>query len=133
MDAIYSEFAKRSGLSDCAFLLMYSIYEANGKCTQREICGQWKMSKQTVNSALKGLKKSGYITLTGAKTAKNSKYISLTENGIKFVNENIAIVFETEQLALQKMGDTECIAMIESNRKFQLLFSTETQRILKNK
>lgn len=132
-DAIYSEFAKRSGLSDCAFWLMYSICEADGKCTQSEICGQWKMSKQTVNSALKGLEKNGYITLSAAKTGKHSKYISLTEKGVKFVHENITVVFDAEQLALQKMSDTERIAMIESARKYQILLKAEAERFLNNK
>ena len=132
-DAIYSEFAKMSGLSDCAFWLMYSLCEANGKLTQREICGQWTMSKQTVNSALKSLEKNCYITLTSSEIDKRSKYITLTEKGFKFVHENIDIVFEVEQLALQKMSDTERITMIENNRKYQILLKAETERFLKNK
>lgn len=130
-DAIYSEFAKMSGLSDCAFWLMYSICEANGECTQKEICGQWTMSKQTVNSALKGLEKNGYITLKSSETDKRSKYITLTEKGAEFARENIDIVFELEQLALQKMSDADRIALIENNRKYQELFRAEMERLLK--
>ena len=130
-DAVYSEFARRSGLSDCAFWLMYSIHEAKGKCTQREICGQWTMSKQTVNSALKGLEKNGYIVLTSSKTDKRSKYITFTDEGVQFARENIGIVFELEQRALQKMSGTERIAMLESTRKYQELFREETERFLK--
>lgn len=130
--AIYSDLAKKGGLSDCAFWLMYFIREANGEFTQKEICGQWTMSKQTVNSALKNLENSGYIILTPSKSDKRSKYITLTEKGTKFAQKNIDIIFELEQLTLQKMSDTERTVMIESNRKYQVLLRTETERFLKN-
>lgn len=130
-DAIYSELAKLSGLSNCAFWLMYYICEKNGKCIQKEICGQWTMSKQTVNSALKGLEKNGYITLTSSEEDKRSKYISLTDKGQKFAHEHIEIVFKLEQLALQKMSDEERISMIENNRNYQRLFQAETEQFLK--
>ncbi len=131
-DAVYSEFAKRSGLSDCAFWLMYSIYEANGKCTQKEICGQWAMSKQTVNSALKGLEKNGYIALASSETDKRSKYIVLTDQGVQFAHENIGIVFELEERALQKMSDAERTAMLESTRKYQVMFREEMECFINN-
>lgn len=130
-DAIYSDFAKRSGLSDCAFWLMYTIYEADGKCTQKDISGQWILSKQTVNSALKGLEKNGYITLTLSGTNKRSKYITLSDKGKAFAHENISIVFEAEQLALQKMSDAERAVMIKINRKYQELLREEAKRFLK--
>lgn len=132
-DAVYSKFARQSGLSECAFWLLYSIREADGKCTQREICGQWTMSKQTVNSALKGLEKNGYIVLMSSEADKRSKYIALTDKGVQFARENIDIIFKLEQNALKKMSSTERTAMIESNRKYQKLFQSETERFLKNK
>ena len=33
-DAVYSGFAKRSGLSDCAFWLLYSIRDSEDTCRQ---------------------------------------------------------------------------------------------------
>lgn len=132
-DAIYGEFAKQSGLPDCAFWLMYSIYEAKGRCTQKEIRDQWTLSKQTVNSALKGLGENGYITLASTETDKRSKYIALTEKGVEFARENIDIVFEAERRALQKMTCMERDAMLESTRKYQTLFRDEMEYFLKNK
>lgn len=129
-DAIYSRFAKRSGLSDCAFWLLYSVREADGNCTQKEICGQWAMNKQTVNSALKVLEKRGFITLVPSETDKRSRYIVLTEQGERFALENIDIIFQLEQLTLQKMTDTERDAMIEINRRYYKLFEAETRNIV---
>jgi Transcriptional regulators len=129
-DAIYSEFAKRSGMSDCAFWLMYALCEADGKCTQKELCSQWVMSKQTVNSALNGLKKSGYISLILSETDKRSKLIMLTDKGLQFKEKNIDIVFHLEERVLQRLNNTEITAMLESNRKYQELLRAEAKQFL---
>lgn len=130
-DAIYSELAKKSGLSPCAFWLMYFIREADGVCTQKEICGQWTMSKKTVHSALKGLEADGYLTLSASKTDKRSKDILLTDRGIEFTRKNIDVVFKLEQKAFQKMGDEGFHALIERNREFQELLRAEADQFLK--
>jgi DNA-binding MarR family transcriptional regulator len=130
-DAIYSRLARQIGLSDCGFWLMYSIREADGKCTQRELCDQWIMSKQTVNSALKKLEKKGYITLTSSKTDKRIKYITLTDEGIQYAQKTIDIVFGLEKLALEKMSPSERVNMIKTAQKYQELFLAETKRFLK--
>ncbi|HWQ74600.1 MAG TPA: MarR family transcriptional regulator [Syntrophomonas sp.] len=129
-DAIYGELAKQSGLSDCAFWLMYSLCEADGECTQKDLCDQWIISKQTVNSALKGLEKNGYITLTSSETDKRSKYIVLTDKGVRFAHEHIDIVFKLEELAFEKLSVTERAAMLEANRKYQELLQAEAERFL---
>jgi DNA-binding MarR family transcriptional regulator len=130
-DAVYGELAKQSGLSDCAFWLMYSLREADGKCTQKELCDQWVISKQTVNSALKGLEKSGYVSLISSETDKRNKYITLTDKGILFARKNIDIVFELEELAFNKMSVAERAAIIEISQKYQKLLRSETERFLK--
>lgn len=130
-DAIYSKFARSSGLSDCAFWLMYSVREANGQCTQKELGDQWMLSKQTVNSALKGLERDGYLKLIPSETNRRSKYVALTDKGVKFARKNIDIVFELEELAFQQMSPLERVAMIESSRKFQELFLKEALRFVK--
>lgn len=131
-NAIYNNLAKKSGLSDGAFWLLYSLCEANGRCTQKEISDQWAMNKQTVNSALKGLEKSGYIALTASETDKRSKYITLTNKGAQFAQENIDIVFQLEQLAFQKLSDAERVIMIEINRRYQELLRVEVEQYYKN-
>ena len=128
-DAIYSELAKKTGLSDCAFWLMYSIREADEICTQKDFCGQWTMSKQTVNSALKTLEKKGYLALKSSETDKRSKNITLTDKGIEFASQHIDIVFKLEQCAFQRMSDAERVVLIESSRKYQELLREEVKHV----
>ncbi len=133
-EALYDILAKKSGLSSCAFWIMYSIREANEAatiCTQKEICEQWVISKRTVHSALKGLEKDGYLALSSSENDKRSKEISLTAKGLEFARKNIDIVFELEQNIYQKMGDTGFQTLIESHRRYNELLQLEVDHFLK--
>ncbi len=132
-DAIYNNLAKQSGLSDCSFWIMYSLRDLEGECTQKELCDQWTFNKQTVNSAIKGLEKSGYVVLTSSKEDKRSKHIRLSEQGILFAQENIDFVFKLEEFALQRMSPSQRDAMIEINRAYQGMLQMEADRYLKSK
>lgn len=132
-DAIFNKLAKQSGLSDCSFWIMYSLRDSGGECTQKELCDQWTFSKQTVNSAIKGLEKNGYIDLTSSKEDKRSKLIRLNEQGILFAKESIDFVFELEELTLQRMNPSQRAAMIELNRTYKSMLQIEAERYLKSK
>ena len=130
-DAIFSNLAKHSGLSDCSFWIMYSLRDSGGECTQKELCDQWAFSKQTVNSAIKGLEKDVYIVLTPSKEDKRSKNIKLNDQGILFAKENIDFVFKLEELTLQRMNPSQRAAMIELNRTYKCLLQIEADNYLK--
>ena len=63
MDEIYHLYAKRTGISDTALWLLYSLYEEGTAYTQRELCSIWQLPPQTVNSALKALERQEIIAL----------------------------------------------------------------------
>lgn len=128
-DATYSRLAKRSGLSDCSFWIMYSIRETDRHITQRELCEHWTMSKQTINSALKVLESKGYITLNYSDEDKRSKYIILTEKGEEFARENVDIVFEMEKMVFEKLSEQERAFMLSASRKFQKLLLIEVEKL----
>ena len=64
-DDFYRRLARRSGLSDAAFWVLYSIETAPGPVTQTDIGNTLMLSKQTINSALKQLEHSGHICQIG--------------------------------------------------------------------
>ena len=125
IDALYSELARRSGLSDCAFWLLYSLRDTEGICRQKDICGQWTLSKQTVNSALKRLESQGLIILEPEAGNAKSKRILLTDKGDRFAEQHIDQVFELEQRVLHRMGEAAVEAMLDTNRCYLELFREE--------
>ncbi len=131
-DAIYSKLAKQSGLSDCSFWIMYSLRDSEGECTQKELCEQWTFNKQTVNSAIKSLEKSGYIVLTSSMEDKRSKHIRLTQQGTLFAKKNIDFVFTVEELALLRMSPAQRAEIIEINKTYQTMLQMEADKYLKS-
>ena len=105
-DTVYHAAAVRSGLSDCAFWILYSVQDTKRTYTQSEICDSSSLPRQTVNSALKKLEKDGYLTLQRIE-GKISKSIHLTEQGHAFVQKYIKPVMEAEDRACELFSDEE--------------------------
>lgn len=95
-DNIYHEVAVRAGLSDCAFWILHALWEADHTFTQSEIGDNASLSRQTVNSALKKLKKDGYLILEKI-SGKMGKSILLTEKGEQFASTHIAPIAAAEE------------------------------------
>lgn len=130
IDYLYGRLAVKSGLSDSAYWVLYSIREFEGECTQKSICTQWSFSKQTVNSSLKSLEKRGLIALKEAKGSKRSKRIVLTEAGEAFAREEVDLVFKMERHIFEKMSNSEREALIASTRRYLELFRKEMDSLV---
>lgn len=52
---VYHRLARHCGLSDSAFWILYTLREAEEPVSQKQLCNELYLSKQTVNSALKNL------------------------------------------------------------------------------
>ena len=63
IDAAYHEANQRLGLTDSAMQVLYVLCNDGGESLLSRICGISGASKQTINSALRGLEKEDYIRL----------------------------------------------------------------------
>lgn len=122
-EEIYHKIARKFGLSDCAFWILYMMCEEEGTLTQTGICDVLYQPKQTVNSALKKLENDGYIELE-TMAGRRSKQINFTEKGSKFVDETVGKVITNEQKALLSLT-------LEEQEMFIGLFHKYTN-LLKN-
>ncbi|MDR1467653.1 MAG: MarR family transcriptional regulator [Spirochaetaceae bacterium] len=129
MDALYSRFAKLSGISDTAFWILYCIRESKENITQKTIREQWSISKQTVHSALKELEKKRILSLRDSESDKRSKRIFLTEEGRRFSEKYLDLVCGAEDGAFKKMSDSERDALLRCSKKYLRLFKGEADKI----
>ena len=79
-DEIYHLCAKRSGLPDAQFWLLYAICETEDALCQNAFCESWCYSKQTASAAVAALEKAGLVSLTYAEGSRKQKELHLTEN-----------------------------------------------------
>ena len=62
-DSLYHKAALRFGMSDCTFWILYVLLSEEGELTQQDLCEQWNFIKQTLNSAVNGLCRKGYLKI----------------------------------------------------------------------
>lgn len=118
-----TELSKSSGLSDAEFWIMLLVRD--GIVTQKDICEQIFISKQTVNSASRQLERKGLIRLKAFDTDLRTKRIFLTEKGKDFAAAHIDSLSRAEERAWDALGEDEKRSLIQLTKKYNGLIRAE--------
>jgi len=103
INRIYADWAKRQGVNYNVMAVIYTAYH-NDKCSQKYICDEWSVPKQTVNTTCRDLMASGIIEQVQSTGDKREICISLTEKGRAFANPLVTELLEIENRILDSMG-----------------------------
>lgn len=128
INTLYSRWAKERGMTYDSLFVLYAIYYGKGKVCQKEICEEWSMPKQTVNSILKNYEKKGYICFQQKESDKRNKTIRVTEKGQQFADKVIRELERTELSVLQKIGEKDMETLLGINRLLCQYFQEEMER-----
>lgn len=128
-DSIYHNVAVQYGLSDTAMWALYNIYMAEDSITQQELCHQCFLSKQTVNTAITGLTKMGYVELENMEGRRNYKRILLTEKGVRLADATIKPLMKAEEKAYAILDDAEIKAYLDITTKLTASLRKETEKL----
>lgn len=60
---LYHDIAVKMGLSDSAFGILYWLDDLGDGCLQRDVCVASGLTKQTVNSSVHKLERTGFVEL----------------------------------------------------------------------
>ncbi|HIX15930.1 MAG TPA: winged helix DNA-binding protein [Candidatus Hungatella pullicola] len=123
LDNLYSLFPKFCGLSEAEYWSLLFIYE--GIVTQSQISDQLFLSRQTLNSAFKQLRKKGLIRLEPYEDNQRSKQAFLTDTGKPFVEKNVLQMHRIEERAWRQMSGEEQEALTKLTKKFCGLIQKE--------
>lgn len=127
IDEFYHELAQRQGLSDSAFLVLWSVRELGEGCTQRDICRQFFLSKQTVNSSVRKLEREGFLALRPGEGREVR--ICLTDRGRTLVREKVLPVMEAERAAAGAVSPEEWRTMLRLGERWLARFRELTEEI----
>ena len=133
MDEIYHLLARHYGLSDCALWILYILRESEDIHTQRKICEQLSLSKQTVNSALKKLEVDGYIKLEALAGSQKNKQVLLTDAGLRFAEQTVDHILIMETNAFESFPIEERVVFLRLLKKYVIQLQNEAEKILKSK
>lgn len=118
-NASYEEYAKSVGLSYTSLSILSAIYSTEN-CTQKHLCEQCFLPKQTVNAAVTVFYKKGWIRLEELPEDRRNKTIHFTELGQKEAERIMQKVRQSEQQAMSKLTDEERKLLLSATRRYVL-------------
>lgn len=115
-EGLYHVVARREGLSDSAFIILYELWDQGDGCLQKDICDAASISKQTIHSAMRKLEQAGCLYMKPGKGRQMR--IFLTDEGRKLVEEKILPVSRKEAEAFGELEEEECAEMLRIIEKY---------------
>lgn len=116
--ALYEDYAKILNLSYSSLQVLNVIFCAREACTQKTICRQTFLPKQTVNAIITGYWKQGVVELTEMKSDRRSKAITLTASGKAYAEEILPQIHAAEVKAMAKLGETQRAALLTTTKLY---------------
>jgi DNA-binding MarR family transcriptional regulator len=110
VNGLYGRWAQKQNINFYTMHIFYFLQKREA-VTQKQICENSKIPKQSINNVIITLKNDGYISIIPGDKDKREKFIVLTEKGRGYMQEKFAPLLEIEERALQKMG-TELVRQL---------------------
>ena len=83
------------------------------------------LSKQTVNTVIRGLKKDGYIELISGISDRREKQIKFTAKGMEYSSKILTPLYELENNIFEMIGEARIKGMINDIKLFTTIFEKE--------
>lgn len=115
-DEIFHDLARKMAISDSAFIIFYGICALGDGCLQKDICANYFISKQTINSSTRRLEQEGYIYMENG--TGRDMHLYLTPKGQQFAEANLYPVIRMEEEAFLEMTQQERTEMVRLTRKY---------------
>ena len=125
LDELYRSAAARFNLPECALWILYTLRLANGPLTQRELCDRLFLPKQSVHTALKKLIAQGYLTLSFREGNRKSKWIHLTDTGLRLARKSADLILQAEARAHARLSPGEQAQLPLLTHRFTTLLQEE--------
>lgn len=120
----YENWAKQRGITYNIVLALCTLQSNQEHCTQKMICEQWGLPKQTVNDILKDFEKKGFVTFTCSLSDKRNKLILLTDRGKEYADEIATELYSLDYYSVEKMG-LDRMTQFNDNIALYLKYSRE--------
>lgn len=115
---LYRDVAASFGISESAFSILYAIFLAGEKgISQRDICVQMCIGKQTVNSSIHKLEREGVVVLK-SDLGRRGLLAHLTPVGLELAERTIIPMIEAELAALREFDDRELELSLLLGRRY---------------
>ena len=112
INGLYQKWSLQNDMNSCMVQTMYAIYMEN-EMTQKEICENYQLPRQTVNNTIKLLEHNGHVKLMPFEKDKRWKKIVLTDAGSEYIEREIAQLIELDLSVVRRMGKEKICKLVE--------------------
>ena len=124
---LYVELSRSSGLSACAYWVMYAIEVGGGTVTPRQIIDRIYYPKQTVSSAVRSLEGKGLLVLAADDADRRSKLVTLTEAGRVFARRHLDPAMQAEARAFARLGPEKAARLVSLANEYARAVHAEVE------
>lgn len=127
IESLYHQASLKLGISDSVSIILYTVYDAGESCLLSDIYKKSGISKQTVNSAIRGLEADHILYLE--QYTGRAKRVVLTEKGRDFAKQTVAKIQEAEIQAFDTWSEEEISTYIHLMEKYVHCFRKQIEKI----
>ena len=125
-NALYSAWASDRNINSYQLFVLYAI-EEHETITQKTIAETTGLSKQTVNTVIRTLKRDGYVELTDGNADRREKLVSLTSKGVEYSVKLLEPLHEVENRVFELIGEDRIKDMMNFIQLFNTVFEKEME------
>ncbi len=107
---LYSLWSSTHGISYNEMLVLYALRE-KGYCTQKSLCENYRLPRQTMNNVIAALRKRGLLTIDPRLSRGREKAFVLTETGRERAQPLIDALEQFETRAASLAGEETLAAL----------------------
>ena len=123
IDSAVNQWIKKLGLSYNHFAVLYYLANAqDGQCTQKHICDEWYLPKQTVFNICKEYKEKGWIEFEISPNDKREKIMRLTAAGQAYAKPILQATQSISEQAFSEFGKKKTMQLFALMREFSEVF-----------
>lgn len=125
-NALYTEWCSERSINPYQHFVLYAI-NGHEPTTQKKIADYTGLSKQTVGTVMRSLKKEGLVTLSEGDEDRREKYVRLTEKGACYVRKTLGPLYELEGRVFDILGKERMKQMMDAISLFNTVFEKEME------
>lgn len=124
LDSTFESYAKTQTVLLSELFVLYSFYYKKS-LTQKDICDEWALPKQTVHTICKTLLEQNYLQSFDNPNDKRAKLLSLTQSGENYAKSIIAPLLQVENNTAQSFGIERLEKLIQEFAELEQIFKTK--------
>ena len=123
-NGFYKKMEQQSGMNVLRCRVLYSLHEL-GLETQRQICDEFELPKQTVNNIIQSLARQGYVEAARSQRDRRARVLRLTESGKRYAAQELKPMNDMDQSIARRMGDEAFRALVSLTEAYAAAIEAE--------